>query len=306
MDIIDKGILNALQKNCRVSYEVIAKNQGISANAIKRRVVRLQKSGVINRYVVRLSWSMVGAHPLVIIVYSNRSYDDDEFMEQIGSHPLVHRVQFDSWGSAVLRASYRDGSDILQLSDFLQSIEGVNELEIHPVPWKRGEHTTLSNLQLKVLAQITKNARMPISRIASESKLTAKRVRNILLQLYESQSVLFTTDIDLSVGDGNMISFRISYQPKIIKPKDVMNPLKEEYKTEFWRGWYSSSQNLMWVDFVIDNVRDAEPISKRIRMMPGLKIENTIVPYPIRWFNGYRETRMTEILREAGLLKSSK
>ncbi len=58
----------------------------------------------------------------------------------------------------------------------------------------------------------------------------------------------------------------------------------------------------MWIDFVFDNVRDAEPIAKRIRMMPGVEIENTIVPYPKRWFTGYRDARLVEILQEAEIL----
>ncbi|MFX0080089.1 MAG: winged helix-turn-helix transcriptional regulator, partial [Candidatus Hermodarchaeota archaeon] len=289
MDSIDKAILYALGKNCRASYEDLARDHGISANAIKRRVTRLQKSGVIHRYVVRLSWSMVDAHPLVIFVYSNRSYDDEEFMEQLGAHPLVGSVRFDSYGSAVVRAGYREGNDIFELSKYFRALEGVNEIEIHPIPAKRGARTTFSKLQLRVLAQLAKDARMPISRIASKSRLTAKRVRSILNQLHESQSVSFTIDIDPSAGSSNLLTFRIIYQPNTIKPDEVVKPLTEEFSTEFWNEWHSASQNLMWIDFVLENVRDAEPIAKRIRMMPGVEIQNTIVPYSVRRFTGYRD-----------------
>lgn len=298
MDSIDKGILYILRNNCRASYEDLARDHGISANAIKRRVARLQKSGVIHQYVVRLSWNMVEAHPLVIFVYSSRSYDDEEFMEQLGIHPLVGSVRFDSYGSAVVRGSYREGNDIFELSEYFRALKGVNEVEIHPIPAKRGERTTFSKLQLRVLAQLAKDARMPISRIASKARLNAKRVRSIISLLQESQSVSFSIDIDPSAGASNLLTFRIIYQPKIIKPDEVVKPLKEEFGSEFWNEWHSASQNLMWIDFVLDNVRDAEPIAKRIRMMPGVEIQNTIVPYPIRWFTGYRDARLTEILQK--------
>jgi DNA-binding Lrp family transcriptional regulator len=300
-DSIDKGILYALRKNCRASYEDLARDHGISANAIKRRVARLEKSGVIHRYVVRLSWSMVDAHPLVIFVFSNRSYDDEEFMEQLGAHPLVGSVRFDSYGSAVVRASYREGNDIFELSEYFRALKGVNEIEIHPIPANRGERTKFSKLQLRVLAQLAKDARMPISRIASKSRLTAKRVRSILQKFHEGRSVLFTIDIDPTSGASNLITFRIIYQPKIIKPEEVLKLLKEEFSIEFWTEWHSASQSLIWIDFVLDNVRDAEPIAKRIRMMPSVEIENTIAPYPIRWFTGYREAQLAKILHEADL-----
>ncbi|MHA2314342.1 MAG: AsnC family transcriptional regulator [Candidatus Hermodarchaeia archaeon] len=300
MDSIDKGILYALRKNCRASYEDLARDHGISANAIKRRVVRLQKVGVIHRYVVRLNWKMVDAHPLVIFVYSSRSYDDEEFMEQLGAHPMVGFVRFDSYGSAVVRASYREGNDIFELSEYFRALEGVNDVEIHPIPVKRGERTTFSKLQLRVLAQLAKDARMPISRIASKSRLTAKRVRSILSQLHESQSVVFTIDIDPTAGASNLVTFRIIYQPDTINPDKVVKALKEEFSNEFWNEWHSASQNLMWVDFVLDNVRDAEPIAKRIRMLSGVEIDNTIIPYPVRWFSEFRDNRLQEMLTKAG------
>jgi DNA-binding Lrp family transcriptional regulator len=298
VDAIDRGILFALTNNCRASFENLARENDISANAIKRRVSKLKQLGVIHQFIVRLSWRMVDAHPLVVFVYSDRSYDDEGFMNQLGAHPMVKRVRFDSYGSSVVVAAYRDGNDIFQLNEYLLKLEGVRDIEIHTIPADRGGHITFTKLQRKVLTQLVKDARMPITKIASKSGLTSRRISKIIDELRESQSVLFTMDVDPASGAGNLLTFRIIYQPKILKPSDIMKPLQEEFPNEIYNEWHSASQNLMWVNCILDNVRDAEPIAKRLRMMNGVEIENTIVPYPIRWFPNYCDNQLAEMLQE--------
>jgi hypothetical protein len=41
-------------------------------------------------------------------------------------------------------------------------------------------------------------------------------------------------------------------------------------------------------------------------MMPGVEIENTIVPYPAHYFQNFRDARLQEMLKEVSLLKSPK
>ncbi|MFX1318199.1 MAG: winged helix-turn-helix transcriptional regulator [Promethearchaeota archaeon] len=306
MDAIDKGILFTLLHNCRVTFEELARDHKITANAIKRRVAKLHKSGVIYQFIIRLSWKMVDAHPLIIFVYSDRSYDDEGFMNHIGAHPMVSRVRFDSFGSSVVTAAYRDGNDIYQLSEYLQNLEGVNDIEIHTIPADRGEQIKFTRPQYRVMTQLAKDPRMPISLIASQSGLSAKRVSKTINELENSKSLLFTIDIDPAAGAGNFLAFRIIYQPKVTNPKAIISSLEEEFHDKIWDEWHSASQNRLWINCVLDNVREAEPIAKRLRMMAGVEIENTIVPYPARYFPNYRDDRLQELLQESGVLKISK
>lgn len=55
LDAVDRRILRALQRDGRVTYDVLAQEVGLSASAALRRVKRLEECGVIAGYVALLS-----------------------------------------------------------------------------------------------------------------------------------------------------------------------------------------------------------------------------------------------------------
>src|SRR3989344_3966915 len=60
IDSIDKKILELLANNARVEYKELAPSLHMSANAIKYRILRLQKQGVIRGYSVALNAQKLG------------------------------------------------------------------------------------------------------------------------------------------------------------------------------------------------------------------------------------------------------
>ena len=54
LDKLDRAILRRLQDNGRETYDVIGEQVGLSPSAVLRRVKRLEDSGVITGYTVRL------------------------------------------------------------------------------------------------------------------------------------------------------------------------------------------------------------------------------------------------------------
>ena len=51
MDTTDKNILNALQKNARITNKELAQEMGLSTTPIFERVKKLEKQGIIKNYV---------------------------------------------------------------------------------------------------------------------------------------------------------------------------------------------------------------------------------------------------------------
>jgi Lrp/AsnC family transcriptional regulator, leucine-responsive regulatory protein len=60
LDAVDRRILQALQKDGRRTYEVLAEHVGLSSSAVLRRVKRLEESGVVLGYVALLAAERVG------------------------------------------------------------------------------------------------------------------------------------------------------------------------------------------------------------------------------------------------------
>jgi len=89
VDPIDKKILLALDSNCRLSYQALADQVCISANAVRKRFDRLIETGVIEEFVVLLRPDMVGSEYLVALVQTDGTENEEEFIEYLGANPNI-------------------------------------------------------------------------------------------------------------------------------------------------------------------------------------------------------------------------
>jgi Lrp/AsnC family transcriptional regulator, leucine-responsive regulatory protein len=60
LDAVDRRILRALQRDGRMTYDVLAQEVGLSPSAALRRTKRLEEAGVVTGYVALLSPQCVG------------------------------------------------------------------------------------------------------------------------------------------------------------------------------------------------------------------------------------------------------
>ena len=110
VDQIDKGIFYELDANCRISYEALSRQFNLSANAIKKRVTKLQKCGILKRFGIWLSLGMIDAEMFVAFVTTDGSNDDEVLITTIGTNPMVHRAAFLSSGDVMLFGEYMRAS----------------------------------------------------------------------------------------------------------------------------------------------------------------------------------------------------
>lgn len=77
MDEIDKKILNALQKNAKMSMKVLADELNMSKSPLYERVKRLEEEGYITHYAAMVNKDKVGK-PLVVFCKLSLSMHDHE------------------------------------------------------------------------------------------------------------------------------------------------------------------------------------------------------------------------------------
>lgn len=302
LDSIDLGILRDLQRNCRTTYQVMAEKYGISVNAIKHRIERLQEKGVIINFVVFLSHAMANTNPFFALAYSSHSLSHETFINAVGNHRLVSSVGFDSYGSCVITGNYRFPEDLSELSEFIRGFEEVRDCEIHPIPTNRGGMMKLSPLHLKVIKSLRDNPRKPITSISKECGLTSRRVRGILKNLIEENIIRLTIQLNPNAGDTIWVSFRISWNPRMTTGAYIHDKFQKEYPDKFFQENRSATEPLMWAHFLVERVNDSESIAHVIKSIPSARIESTILPFPARVFPDLLSTILDEMLDEAKLL----
>jgi DNA-binding Lrp family transcriptional regulator len=296
------GILRDLRTNCRTTYQVMSRKYGVTANAIRSRVERLQERGIIASFVLFLSPAMANINPFLALAYSSRSLNDEEFINKVGNHRLVGRVGFDSYGACVILGAYRFSEDLSEFSEFIRGFENIRDCEIHPLPTTRGGKTDLTTLHLKVIKSLRGDPRKPIASISKETGLTSRRVRSILDKLVGDEIIRLTIRVNPNAGDTIWVSFRIRWDPRTTTGVYIHDRLQEAFPGQFFQEGRSATEPLMWADFLVERISDSESIAHKIKSIPSARVENTILPYPGRYFPSLTESTLDELLEKAGLL----
>ena len=109
LDTVDRRILRALQRDGRITYDVLAQDVGLSPSAALRRVKRLEEAGAIAAYVALFSPEHVG---LPLTAYLNVRLE-----KHTGRHkrnPMdLFRAAVQAWPEVVECASLTGEMDYL-------------------------------------------------------------------------------------------------------------------------------------------------------------------------------------------------
>ncbi|MHA1905231.1 MAG: Lrp/AsnC family transcriptional regulator [Candidatus Thorarchaeota archaeon] len=303
MDQLDKNILLELDSNCRQSYEIISRKLGVSANAIKKRVAKMIETGVIEQFVVLLMPAMTGANLLLAQICTNGKEDQEDFIEQLGdiSNVLqVGSVASSTSGMYNILAEYVGTEGLSKLRNLLSGLENADDVELHILLRDTGERMEFSNLHLRVLRALTQDPRMRVSDIASQTKLTARRVSKITQELLDSRALWFATRWNLSAGYSTQCRIRIDWDPKIKTYEEIDSWIRNEYPLEYWESFVSAAEPVMFARFVVDHIRKVEPISRRIKREPFAISANALIYYPVKKFPRLGMTMLEDMLKEKG------
>jgi Lrp/AsnC family leucine-responsive transcriptional regulator len=109
LDAVDRRILRALQRDGRMTYDVLAQEVGLSPSAALRRVKRLEEAGAIASYVALLSPERVG---LPLTAYLNVRLE--KHTERHKRNPMdLFRAAVQTWPEVVECASLTGEMDYL-------------------------------------------------------------------------------------------------------------------------------------------------------------------------------------------------
>lgn len=130
MDQLDKKILAQLQRNSRASLHDIGQAVGLSPTPCWNRIRKMEESGVIEGYTVRLNAQALGLQDTVLIQVTLDSHSDntlEAFGEMLAAIPEVveaHLVSGDY--DYLLRVVVRDTRDYERfLREKLYHIKGI-------------------------------------------------------------------------------------------------------------------------------------------------------------------------------------
>ncbi|TFG34998.1 AsnC family transcriptional regulator [Candidatus Thorarchaeota archaeon] len=300
MDSIDRAIISSVFENCRISYEALARQVKLSPNAVKNRVHNLIEDGVLSQFLVVFNPKVIGAESFQAIVTTNGTESQRDFVNTIGSHPAIGHISTLATvkGGAYLVWGEFTSIDMLhEIRTYLRNLEEVVDLEIYVVLSEYKEPLEeLGKLHLRVLRALRTNPLMQISEISQQIGLSPKTVRRALREITDSQRVRFIARPDFAAGSLVNLHIRIEWDETLITLEKLKKWIHSEFPLEFWSPWASATSSLMYAEFVVESLQEAECISNTIRESEFVKSSTTLVAYSSGKFPYPSQTLLNELL----------
>lgn len=297
LDSIDIGILRALGENCRVSYQEMSRTLGMTANAVKKRVNKLVESGTIHSFVVYLSLAMADVEVYLAIVTTEGMKREENVLKIIVEDPHVFSAGRLSDGTCIVFAEYEGSENEIKFEHFLQDIEGVTRVDIHKLRSPRGMKVEFKPLQLRVLNCLIENPRMPATEVADKTGLTPRRVRRTINQLIEGGGLNFVARLNLNAGPGVIYYAQIVWDESKVTHTELEYWLDKEFAGQYFDSHISASSSMMLSLFVVDHLREAEPLSRKISQGSMIKSVKTIFPFPTKKNVRLQRLKLEELLK---------
>jgi DNA-binding Lrp family transcriptional regulator len=285
-------------------FEALAKKHQMTANAVKKRVDKMEKSGVILRYTVELTPEMIEAEVLLAFVSTDGRQDEEEFANVLGNYPLVFDVSPLTGAIFLVFADYTSSAEFSELGRFIRAQPGVKDVELHTLlRFRERDMSEFSNLDLRVLKVLVEDdVRMSISSIAEKTGLTARRVRRVINDLLEGNSVRFTIKWNPEASKGIPFIIRITYDESAVETTYLEKSLLDKFPIALWETMISSSGPTIFAYFVAQDQTHLEQIVRDVRKIGNVDSVVSFVNKPTKIFQGPRYHKLAEMLQ---LLDSS-
>lgn len=320
MDWLDKEILKALYANARIPLQDLAQKYDLSYNAIKKRVKNLEKIGAIQEYTVDLSRNMLGGDRLLAIISTDGTEDVKTLVDQIGNHSFISGSSRRGHQLYEAQAIVCGAPEFFELKQFLESLDSVTAVEIHPYKWfvpgalpqskvrTRGKKVKFSKTQLRVLQCLTDDVRMSVSEIAKRTGLTSRRISNSLRELQEGGGVHFTIRVTWATTSTVALGLWISYNEKKVTVSEIGDWLQEQFPLEFMAMIVYLDEPKVHASFCVAGVADLSKVTEiiqTVRAAPFAEfVEDNIVTkqsYSSGIYPGRSPILLDEMFKEAGL-----
>ena len=282
-----------------MTFQDLSRMYGISANAIRRRVKRLEETGAIGGYLLRFSLEMVNCDLLFGLVWTDGSNDEVAFVDSIGESEFILAAASYTNGSYALLAEYTSPSQLLEVGAYLRSLSGVENVEVHPLLKEKGGKLELSRLHLRILNCLVDNPKMPIIDIAQKTGLTARRVRRLVREMVESPAIHFTIGYELGQEEVPFI-LRISWDEKLLNHNEIEPWLVDKFGPLLWEFYISALEPVVFALFSVENVFEIDSIARTIRSENFVNSVKTIIGKHHKYFGGLSHDKVHEVLQESG------
>ena len=304
LDKIDLDILSTLARDCRTSYNSMGSQIGLTSKSIKARVKNMVRSGVIEKFIVRVNPAAFGYRTALVLVRTNNGITKDDVIQRVKQFGdlayHVHHMGRTSVAALIINKPLDDNL-IQSLNDRLKpaTIIGLAVSELYL-------STDLSETDLRIIrCLLLSGARTEISEIAKEVRISEKTTTRCLNRMKEGRLL----DFSLQCDPAAMIGY-IQFAILIIVAKPYYRSVLERMYSEF-------QANILYSPSVIDpedrltfvlfgeNVFTVDSVLAKVDSFEGVKSADVYILTKWQYYDDWIMKEINERLLPRPLLHKS-
>ncbi|HYZ59618.1 MAG TPA: winged helix-turn-helix transcriptional regulator [Nitrososphaeraceae archaeon] len=294
LDELDGKILHSLSRNCRVSYNSLGSEIGLSAKSVKARVKKMQSSGVIDSFIVKVNPLVLGYSKFCILVLRINSKAADEkhirrSLSLLGDILYTGHVLGNI--STFKLAVKKEAEEKLEL---LVDVIGQDLLIQNQTVVFQNVREQPTYTDFKIMRCLLDNSRMEISDIAEKISMSSKTVTRRLEKMIENHVLDFTVQCNFTAVRGYIVSV-VSANTEKGSYRKVLERSYADLKDSFcvYSPMLSEQDVIYWLFFSKD-IFALDSVVKRIESYPGVRKADVFIPISTEY---HKEVIIKEIER---------
>ena len=306
LDTIDLNILSTLARDCRTSYSRIGSQIGLTSKSVKARVKNMLRSGVIEKFVVRVNPAAFGYRTAIVLIRTRNGITKDDVIQRVKEFGDLayhaHHVGSTSVAALIIKKPL-DEKIIQSLNDRLKPATvvrtSVTELSV--------ASTDLSDTDLRIIKSLLlSGARIEISDIAKEVGISEKTTTRRLDRMKEGRLL----DFSLQCSPTTMIGY-IQFAIPIIVAKTHYRSVLERMYSEFQTNiLYSPSviepDNQLTFILFGEDVFVVDYVLAKVNSFTGVKSADAYILTKLQYYDNWIMKEINKRLLLRPVLHSSR
>lgn len=282
MDNLDIKILGRLLNNCRESDRQIGKELGISGSSVRARVQKMEKSGIIEKFTVKVDPPLLGLGVMYIVVSGQNVKSILDQMSLVGKPffvvPCIGGITV---CGIVVKENLKEKIEIIK--NLMKDIRILSIFEAE----SSYTDSNLTKTDLEILEKLLENPRQKIEIISKNVNLSTKTITRCIEKLNENDSIQFTL-----VYDPTKINEFIPHAILAWIDNDLKKTLKileKKFLDSFLQIPFIAKNQIVLFMYSKD-IYSMDELVQKVRTTENIKSADLFIPKKMIFYNDWLKT----------------
>ena len=266
-------ILGILTVNCRTPDRQIGKKVGLSGVAVKSRITKMIKSGIIQNFTIKMEPPSLGYGVIYLVVPSDDEVGIVKKLKLVGEPFFVVPCLGDITACGIVVEK-----DLEQKTELVKNLISNARIILTLNAQDSEFRLDLTKTDFKILEQLLKNPREKIDNLAESTSLSTKTVTRAIEKFETNPAVQFTIIYDPRKLE-KFIAFALLAMVQD-NTKKVLKEIEVGFGEYFWQVPFTAKEMLVLFMYS-DNIYNADIMHHKIKHADGVVFTEVFFPKKI-------------------------